>query len=440
MTAIGSGLELTQKTQLILSPRLQHSLRLLQAPGPELARLLREALLGNPLLEEEVPEDPGADARMRRAEEYRAPWGREDRGARFEPPQAAAVCWRADLLRQVRLDPQGCADAEIAEYILGCLDERGYLGVPVKEMARSLRQPVVRVARVRALIMKLDPPGLGARNLEECLIAQLEVRNAGQSLAAQIVRGHLSDLARRRWGFIAERLRTTPESVRAAADEIRTLWPRPRRLVERDGAGTIYPDLSIQWVAGNLEVRLHERLLPRLRLATLGAHLTADPRARAFLADRMVHARWLIGGLAARRRTLVRLTEIVCEHQRPFFEHGIRHLKPLAYRQMADMMALHESTVARAVRGKYVQTPRGLFPLRFFFAKGLPHADGGERAPASLKARMRELIAAEPDMRPLTDREIAGILRRDGHRISRRTVAKYRDQMRIPRASFRGRP
>ena len=444
MVDINSGLELAQKTQLILSARMQQSLKMLQAPAPELAKLLREALLGNPLLEEEVPEDPeSAELRHRECAptaDYRAPWGRERGSAGFDPQQADSVCWRAEVLRQVRLHPEGSMAGPVAEYLLGCLDDRGYLGLAMTEIAKALGQPVARIARVRELLMRLEPPGLGARNLEECLIAQLVARDAGQSLAAQVVRGHLADLARQRWTAIAEQLGTTVTAVQAAAAEIRALWPHPRPLIEAGGGEAIYPDLSIRWIAGRLEVLVHDRLLPRLRIAPLQRQIADDPRARAFLADRLTRARWLMSGLAARRRTLIRLTRLVSEHQHAFFEHGIRHLKPLAYRQMADILELHESTVARAVRGKYVQTPRGLFPLRFFFSKGLPHADGGERAPASLKAQMRELIAAEAGAQPLSDKEIARILRYDGTRISRRTVAKYRDQMRIPRASFRGRP
>jgi RNA polymerase sigma-54 factor len=447
---IQAGVEVSQRTQLVMTARMQQSLSVLQAAGIELAAVLREALNTNPFLEEEFPEEPlpltgespdgEQDGALSAAVPAVAPWGREDR-SRPALPVAAHEPWQERLVRQLRLRRGGERDAALAEYLLGCLDERGYLALSVAEIARGTGVRPERLEAVRQLVLRLDPPGLAALDLRECLMVQLQVCGEEGSLACRIVAGGLPDLARQRFDRLARSLEASREEVLAAARRIRRLWPHPRRLAEPTGAQPVYPDLRVERIDGRLEVLLNDRHLPRVRFAPPGSALLRrrDAQLRAFIADRLARARWLLASLDARRRTLLGLMRLIVEEQWGFFEKGAGALRPLGYRQLANRMGLHESTVARAVRGKYVQTPRGVFPLRFFFAKGLPTAEGDSRSPVGVRLRLRELIAAEDAARPLTDEELRRLLRRDGVCISRRTVAKYRDAMRIPKAAFRRR-
>ncbi len=438
---IRADLEVGQRLQLVLTARMEQRLRLLQAPVTELAEILAEALNGNPFLEVEeegmaaAPEDPAEDGVL----EGDASPDPSGPCAPTFPPAVARVQWRDRVLSQLRLGAGDAGDRAIAEYILGNLDDRGYLAGGVVEVALALGVPPPAVEAVRQRLMRLDPVGLGALDLRECLWVQLELRGEGDSLAARVVREGLEDLARCYLARLAARLGATPEAVRQAAARIRDLCPCPRRLIEQESAPPVFPDLRVERIAGRYEVFPEEGPLPRLRLVQPPAMRPgrgSEGLAR-FIRTRSARARWLIEGLAARRRTLVGVMRLIVEEQQGFFDHGVHRLKPLIYRQLADRLGVHESTVARAVRGKYVQTPGGIYPLRFFFSKGLAGAAGLVSTPASVRARVRELIASEAPARPLTDEDLARMLRVEGVRISRRTVAKYRDQMRIAKASYR---
>jgi RNA polymerase sigma-54 factor len=462
------GISIAQKTQLVLTPRMRQALCVLQAPVIELAEILRECLIDNPFLEEvaggdeddtcqgrEVLETAGNEPAARETDPGVArnggdpsapgagvvastPWGWENGGGYESVPQAVEP-WQAALLRQFRFCSRGGDGESVAEYILGCLDRRGYLAVSLKEIAAANRVSLAEVERVRGIVLRLDPPGLGARDLKECLLVQLEQRDEGHTLAARIVAAGLELLARRRFDALAEEMAVSSGEVAAAARRIRSLWPRPLNLVERDATQPVFPDLVVAEIEGRFEVLLSDRILPRVRVAlpTAGMLKRADRQTRVFVAERLARARWLMGSLDARRRTLVALMRQIVAEQRGFFEKGVHGLRPLTYRYVADRMGLHESTVARAVQGKHVQTPGGIFPLRFFFSKGFATRAGEDRVPASIARRVRELVDAEDKARPLTDAEITRALRRDGLRIARRTVAKYRDRSRIPMACYR---
>ncbi|MCK4303790.1 MAG: RNA polymerase factor sigma-54 [Candidatus Eisenbacteria sp.] len=444
---IHAGLEVSQRTQLVMTPRMQQSLQVLQSSGVELAVILRTALEENPFLEEDERDELQAEEACSGDEELagpgdsllpKAPWGREIR-QRVPRVVEAREPFEAALLRQLRLLGEQGEDLRIAEYLLGCLDDRGYLDLGVEEIAELIGEKPARVERVRQCIMRLEPPGMGALTLSECLLVQLHVAGEEGSLPYRMVETALPDLGRRQFERIASRLRATRKEVLRAAKRIQQLWPHPRQLIERCRPDPVYPDLEIACVGAGYEVLLNEGMFPRIRFTPPGQGLLSpgDGGLRHFISDRVARAHWLVGSLHARRRTLVGLMRLIVEEQREFFEKGVRYLKPLGYRLLADRMGLHESTIARAVRDKYVQTPRGVFSLRFFFSKGLGTECGDACVPASIRARMRELIEAEDGARPLTDDELTRMLRREGLLISRRTVAKYRDQMRIPKSSYR---
>ncbi len=465
-----AGVKLGQRGQLLLTPRMQQALQVLQAPAEELAVLLREALVGNPFLEEDEPgdEEEAGEVLQAELEEVPGDGGAEDETADIAAGEGRAAVlgeavasarrgwedrdwidripgavepWRQKLLGQCRLLGFGLDEVRIAEQILGCLDERGYLGVRVTDIACGLSCPVERVERVRGMVLRLDPPGFAATNLAECLSVQLEQRGEGDSLAARIVERDLEPLARRRFQQIATRHRVSVERVRGAARRIRALWPHPANLVPGDRAQPIYPDLAVEEIDGRLEVLLNDRFLPRLRMVLPDPEVLQhrDPRTRAFVTRRVAQARWLVGSVEARHRTLVRLMRQIVVEQQPFFHDGAVALRPLGYRRVAGALGLHESTIARAVRGKYVQTPRGVFALRFFFSGGLEGERGEAWTAAAVMARIQDMVASESRSAPLSDEELTRRLRRAGARVARRTVAKYRDRMRIPRACYRRR-
>lgn len=442
---VRAGLGLAPRLQLALTPRMRQALLVLQAPQVELAQLLRRELETNPLLEEIESQALGEDAEASSGDEPPAAvasssgeW--EDSGTDSRVA-VAAPDWRECMLQQFRLETRDAEAVCVAEYILGCVDERGYLSCPVAEIAALLRRPLAEVERVRQALLRIEPPGIAARDLAECLGAQLAARGAGTGIAARIVATDLEALARHRYAELARRLRVSVTAVRAAADQIRALWPHPGAGRAGSVAVPIWPDLVIREADGRHEILVPDRGLPRLRIAMpLRAGDWNDAATRVFVNQWRIRARWLLHSLAARRRTLLRLAREILTVQGAFFERGVAGLRPLTYRQLAARLELHESTIARAVRGKYVQTPRGVYPLRFFFAKGFDAPARELSVPVAVAQRLRELIAGEDRRRPHTDEVLTRALRREGLRIARRTVAKYRARMRVASAAYRRRP
>ncbi len=452
---IRAELEVSGRQQLVLSRQMQQSLAILQAPVAELSAQMREVLAEHPFLDSDPAPAEGAlvDGQTaaegpREASEEASPgdgdvpvepWGQERRGY-GERPRKASASWRWDLLQQYRLQTEVADGAGIAEYLIGCLDGRGYLAVSVAKIARELSVARRSVEDVRQVILRLCPVGVGARDVTECLLVQLEERGEADPLTRRLLKkGLLPLLAQRNFELMARKLGATVEDVQRSAERIARMTPRPLRGVPATQAHSILPDLTVVEAGDSWEVMANEEHLPAVRLVPPPPALlhSRQNATRAFVHRHMSSARWFLGSLAARRRTLVGLMRLIVEEQAAFFREGSSGLKPLVYRHVAGRLGLHESTIARAVRGKYVQTPRGLFPLRFFFSKGLPAVAGMDRSPAYIRQRIVELIGDEPPRAPLTDQDLTTALLAEGILISRRTVAKYRDQLRIPKASFR---
>ncbi len=479
MSLLQPGITLSPKSQIIVTPQMRLALGILQAPAAELRRLLDDAWTANPFLEMDSPAgDVGNEGWTQRGEGRvgppanggNDPAGEDESnldpaayGSSFVPLDGSRAevattrggwedgqwieslpddreTWQAKALAQFRLEDRDPRRTPIAEHLLGCLDGRGYLRVPVAEIAAALGTSPRVVEAVRRTILALDPPGLGARSVAECLAAQLEHLGRGGSLAARIVARHLPRLAMRRFAEIAASEGVAETEVREAAREIRALSPHPAGAAEKEEGETAIPDLFVVEVGTGFEVLLNDRALPGVRVVPPGGAwlAKADEATRAFAAQHLAEARWLLGSLDARRRTLVALMRRIVEEQQAFFQDGVEALRPLAYRRVAATLGVHESTIARAVRGKVVETPRGCFPLRFFFTYGLSTEHGEEWTPAMVGQRIRELIAGERGEAPLSDEAIALRLHEQGLRIARRTVAKYRDRLGIPRAMHRG--
>jgi RNA polymerase sigma-54 factor len=462
-------LALRQVQKLIMTPKLRQALALLQMPLLELEQLLRQELTANPVLEElaedesenelqvESNETEEADApdRVKEEEVDWAEYFREAFEAGYNEPVARREEWiervvatdatfESELLSQLRLLPLGDQESEIAEYLIGSMDDDGYLrSVTDEEVAAEFDVKPETVQKVLShLQAELEPAGVGARSLQGCLLIQLERRERKESLAWSVVEGHLDDLERKRFPKIAKELGVTLDDVKAAAEEIASLDPRPGLRIGTGEPRYVIPDLVVERVENEYIVLLNDRNLPRIRInATYRDMVTGERRVgaadRQYLIDKLNSAKWLIRSIEQRRRTLSRVTSYIMQVQRDFLDRGADHLKPLTLQQVADALEIHESTVSRVVTGKYVQTPRGVFELRYFFGGGLKTSSGENISVKVAKQRIKRMIEDEEPDRPITDEEIAAGLRRTGLRIARRTVGKYRDQMGILPAKLR---
>ncbi len=450
-----------------LSPSLRLALELLELPAVELAARLRRETLQNPILQldedeeaiaagaspaaaepEERPETEAVTLPGSVAPEWWRRIGREDDRPRpatvdrdrwVAPEPVAFVSLGSHLERQLLpvIDPEL---RRTASYLIGCLDERGRLAVPLAEAADDLRQTRASIDQGLVLLQSLDPPGIGARDLRECLLLQLARRGREGSPPWRLVETAFDLLARGRWVEAARRARVPPGRLPSARAEIRRLHPHPGRLVADGPVRYITPDVSVHRVGDELVVDAGESVRPRLCLSPWSRGLLVeggrDLEARVFLRHNLSSARRLVRALDRRRRTLVRVMECIVREQGEFFERGSAGLRPMTLQVVADRLGLHESTVARAVRGKYAETPLGLLPLRHFFSAGLG-PPGKRWSGRAVCERIRCLVAEEDPARPLSDAALAARLGGAGVVVARRTVTKYRQGMGIERAPRR---
>lgn len=481
------------RQQLVMTQRLQQALKLLQVPTMELEQILRLELQGNPLLEEieaddetdgpdladEVAageasddQDGDRDADLRRDDESsemdddaresgaEGPDDRRDWGDTFddgfrsvsleqgweeddvlERPQKYVPSGQEDLTEQLHLAiPEGLERA-IGEYIVGSLNEDGLLGCTVAEIAAYFGVAVATVEAVLRIVQGFDPAGVAARDLQECLLLQLEARGLAEAEEAYMIRHHFEALKNRKLNDIARDMHLPVKEVQEIAQRIGDLDPRPGLSLNTVGARAIVPDLEVVKVdEDGLEyaVYLNDANIPRLRVSQAyeGTVQTSEDAVK-FIDERKRHAEWVIKTIEQRRRTMIKVMEAIVGEQREFFEKGAIALRPLTLQQVASTIGMHESTVSRVTRQKYVQTPRGVFPLKFFFSAGLDSDSGEDVSAKAVKIMIREIIGGENTARPLSDKKIVDMLQESGLKIARRTVAKYREQMGILSARMR---
>ena len=475
-------LGLATRVGLALTPEVRLALELLQLPAPELRARVEREVAANPLLEIEdeasgaggeervASREDRADGRVERCDDGRGvgsadgPADGEGRDGMKDawwsgsatlprgvlevstaelPERAVETTLAAHLGSQFRLEVKDSLVLAAGEYLIGCLDERGYLDIAPDLVACDAGLPTSAVTAALCVLRTLDPPGIGARDLRDCLLLQLQARGRAGSLAWRLVAERFDELAAGRRERAARGLFANGAAVRSALEEIRSLRPHPGRLVGGGPVRYIYPDLSVLRMDGRWLVQADDRAVPRVRCSTwegpwVGTE--ADPAAQAVGREWFAAARRLVRALERRRGTLVRVMECILEEQAEFFEHGTASLRPMSLRMVAGRLGLHESTVARVVRSKHAQTPRGLLPLRFFFSGGLRTEHGPDASSRAVRARICALVAGENQGRPLSDAEITCRLAGEGIRIARRTVAKYRVSMRIERAPRRRAP
>jgi RNA polymerase sigma-54 factor len=465
-------LDLRLSQRLVLTPTLQQAIKLLQYSRQELVQYIRQELLENPTLEELQAEPVGPPLESAApagtpAEPAPAPspdgddesWTRylesydesyEQRGGAEEAPEYESALSSAESLAEhlaQQLSVAATSDEErlIGEEIIGNIDDNGYLQTSVEEIAAALGVGVEAVSGVLRTVQAFDPPGVGARDVGECLAIQLEQRGQGGGLAERLVRQHLADLEARRYKRIASVQRVSLDAVIAAARAIGELEPHPGRVFGGDAAQLIVPDITIVKDGDEYQVNLVEDGLPQLRINGFYRRMfrsgQLEAADREFIEKKVNSARWLIKSILQRQETILKVTRSIVRFQRDFLDRGIDHLRPLVLRTVAEDIQMHESTVSRVTSNKYAQTPQGLFELKYFFNSGIErNGGGGSMASVSVQDLLQKIVSAEDPRRPLSDLEIVRRLNQEhGLDIARRTVAKYRSILRLPPANRRRR-
>ena len=359
------------------------------------------------------------------------------------------------MLSQFRMASPSAGVESIGEYLIGNIDDDGYLRCTLEDAARSLGSRLPDLEHVLCQIQTFDPPGVGARDLRECLLLQLRTGEGiwidpgepgTHALAVRIVEDHLPGLADGGCTKIARSLKCDVQLAQAAVDAIRCLDPKPGRGFSGQAPRYLIPDVTVLPAGDSTEISVNDASIAGLRISPLyrkmvdGGGETIDAATLNFVKERIKAARWLIECVEQRKRTLLRVTEAILSLQASFFTHGAGHLVPLTLRQVAEVVGLHESTVSRATAGKFLDTPRGVYRFKFFFHAGLEGTDGTPVSAERARKLIRDAVAAEDTRHPLSDLRLSTLLEGMGVRISRRTVAKYREEMALPPSDRRKRP
>ena len=341
-----------------------------------------------------------------------------------------------------QFDPEALIGA-LQDPVEGALAEESVTPLP-DDLPSPPYYSVAEMEEMLGVIQKLDPPGIGARDLRECLLIQLREDKDIDGLTFRLVDEAFADLIAHRWNDLAKRFGVEPAGVQAAADGLARLDPKPGLKYANQNDGYIIPDLIVEKIGTRYQVFLNDTGMPRLRLSRSYQEIARDkkkmtPENREFIASKMNSANWMIQAIEQRRQTMLKVMNFIVDRQRDFFEKGIEYLKPLTLREVAEVINMHESTVSRVTNEKYVQTPRGVLPLKFFFSSALATASGEEASARSIRAKLQKMVADEDSGKPLTDQQIVHLFQEQGIQIARRTVAKYRDQLGILPARMRKR-
>ncbi|HEX9610661.1 MAG TPA: RNA polymerase factor sigma-54 [Gemmatimonadales bacterium] len=473
------------RQDLRINPRLYQAMDLLYMPLLDLQQHLKQELLGNPFLEmlesEEETEAPAPEQQKPEKEksgddepdwesillddgtDHGVPSGTLGGAAEYVEPVTVETKDLIDYLReQMRMLELSPRQQLLAEEFLGNIGEDGYLQATLEQIVKGANQlleeyeaesdtelnvvpyTLAEAEEMLRIVQQLDPPGVGARDLRECLVLQLEEQKQTDTLVYRLVKEAFDDLIAHRWSDLGKRFGLEPGEVQRAADELARLDPKPG--LQHSAANDVYiiPDLIVEKVDDKYHVFLNDSGLPRLRISRTYQEIARDKKkydveSKEFINQRLNSAHWMIQAIEQRRQTMLKVMNFIVDRQREFFEKGIEYLKPLTLREVADVINMHESTVSRVTNEKYVQTPRGLLPLKFFFSSGLSTTTGEDASARSIKAQIQKLVDDEDAKNPLTDQQIVQMFEQRGVRIARRTVAKYRDQLGILPARMRRR-
>ena len=470
------SLQLKLSQHLTLTPQLQQSIRLLQLSTLELQQELEHFLEQNPLLErtdsgweespartdeaplarEESPGEPQEEAPSLTSDEFgEESWGdsllsvssRDDADDQDYPQLAAETpTLRDHLLWQLNLTQLSERDNRLVRLLIDALNEDGYLTLDLGELLAMLPAELEIEAVELDIALKhlqhLDPPGVGARNLAECLAIQLDAlpgETPYRTPAAAIVRHHLDRLAARDYGKLKKALGCDDETLRKAQALIQKLNPRPGADFAPFETRYIVPDVIVRRIKGTWVASLNAEAMPKLRINQVYADILARGRGNAGgqLAGQLQEARWLIKNVQQRFDTILRVSQAIVDRQRHFLEHGDVAMRPLVLREIAESMDLHESTVSRVTTQKFMRTPRGIYELKYFFGSHVTTEAGGTCSATAIRALIKQLVGAEDSKKPLSDSQISDILSNQGIVVARRTIAKYRESLQIPPVNLR---
>jgi RNA polymerase sigma-54 factor len=468
---MGFELNLSQTQKLIMTPELRQAIQILQFNNVELMEFIYKQMEVNPFLEYtddkshefDEDEDHGRDNKEKdRDDKDEIDWKEitekydnlsykayernvdSDRKQSFESYTSKKMSLKDHLMVQLGVSVKTNKERRIGEFIIESLDSKGYLGCSLQDISLLLNEDVVEVERVLRLIQTFDPVGVGARDLSECLMIQLKEKGIKDKNAYIVAQNYLEEIATNKVQKIAKDLKISVLRVQSICDIIKMLEPKPSRgfIVDSDSIRYIVPDVTIDKINNEYIIIVNDNNLPSLTISNYYKSMInklEDKEANKFLNDKLNSSVWLIKSIEQRRMTLYKVTESILKFQRRFFEEGKSALRPLVLKDVADDIGVHESTVSRATNGKYVQTPRGVFELKYFFSSSISETGGGGVSSTSVKTQIQKYINEENHQKPLSDQKIAEILKSKGIKISRRTVAKYRDEMRIPASSMRRR-
>lgn len=450
----------TQRMQLGLALQLRKSLELLQVPVLELRQLVQKELEQNPTLEERAddhepldpdpeaaPLDPQDEALLRLDEEWRdyyrmsatarPPSSDEEARRRFFLESIAQPeTLQEHLLAQIPAAGPDGPDPEVLRLLIGSLNDDGYLNVTLGELSETSRLPIAKLETALRALQDMDPVGVGARDLRECLLLQLERLRPTDRVPELLIRDHLEALGENRHMDIAAALGRPVEEVYRAARLVATLEPKPGRAFSTDLETVVTPDVFVQKTGDGYVAVVNDERMPHLRISKHYRQMLENretpKETRDYIRDKIRASAFLLRSLDLRQRTIQRIAQEVVNSQRDFLDHGVSRLRPLVMADIARRVGVHETTVSRALAGKYMQTPRGLFEMKYFFTAGYAGADGQAVSNRAVMERLAQLVDGEDSARPLSDAALAGRLKSEGLTVARRTIAKYREELKIP--------
>ncbi|RJQ76486.1 MAG: RNA polymerase sigma-54 factor [Desulfobacteraceae bacterium] len=472
--------------QLVMTPQLQQAIKLLQLSRLELVETVQQELEQNPILEEgatDSDQDQDTAAQAVEAEPEAAAHPDVTPELTFESSSALAqIDWndyvndygngpgpgaqgsyeekdlpsRLDILStlpnlqshlrwQLYLSDLTDQEEEVGDYVIGNLNRDGFLDVDVAEIAQATGCSEEIAAKLIRRVQEMDPAGVAARSVRECLLLQLERLGLGDSLAALIVSDHLDFLEVKNYNAIARALKCSLDDVYGALEVITELDPHPGRAYSDEQSHYIVPDVFVHKVGEDYVILLNDEGLPRLRISSYYKEVlqnrdSTSDAARSYIQEKLRAAVWLIRSIQQRQRTIYRVVESIVKYQRDFLEKGVSHLRPMVLRDVAEDIEMHESTISRVTTNKYVHTPQGIFELKYFFNSAIQRQGGDALASESVKERIRQIIQAENQQKPLSDNAIAEVFQKESIQLARRTVAKYREQLGILPSHLRKRP
>ena len=464
-----TSLKLSQ--QLRMTPQLQQAIKLLQLSRLELETAVRTELNENPVLEEiqeVVDEEPRSveaqssaepaasesDADPRKQEDFE--WENYVE-SNFKPPAntgggneeimnyeniiSTNQTLHEYLLWQLNLGGFNEDEIRVGSILISYVDEDGYIKIPFEQIAEEEGVEAKELEEMLPFIQEFDPPGVGARDLKECLLLQAAHIGEDTNDLVNLINNHMRDLEKKNYMGIAKAMNVGVEEIVELCKIIYSMDPKPGRVYAAPDTHFVTPDVYVYKVGEEYVVSLNEDGLPRLRISNLYKNLLKAEKktdgTQEYVQDKLRSAVWLIKSIHQRQRTIYKVTESIVKHQTEFFEKGPGFIKPMILRDIANDIGMHESTVSRVTTNKYVHTPRGIFELKYFFNSGITMSDGDSLASESVKLKIQNLVSAEDAKNPLSDQKIVELLKKDGIQIARRTVAKYRDMLKILPSSKR---